>query len=221
MEVGLVIYALLVFGLLAVCDNDYSKTWYLRFKVISSLAFILFYLIFSGRGLIIALLACGCGDVFMALYHLKAKKIYMFLGMLTFMAGHIFFLIYMCSDFGHTAPMVYIIPIFICLLMLAIYKGFHLHMGRLFYAAIIYCYFVSAMATKSIEIGSRAYVQATESIIPILIMIAGILFFLSDFSIMIMYFYHFHNRRTKRLVHYFELISYYTAIILFVISSIK
>ena len=221
MEVGLVIYALLVFGLLAVCDNDYSKTWYLRFKVISSLAFILFYLIFSGRGLIIALLACGCGDVFMALYHLKAKKVYMFLGILAFMAGHVFLLIYMCSDFGPTAPIVFIIPIIVCLLMLAIYKGFHLHMGRLFYAAIIYCYFVSAMATKAIEIGVGAISQAKELLIPLLIMIAGILFFLSDFSIMIMYFYHFHNKRTKRLVHYFDLITYYTAMILFVISSVK
>ncbi|MCR4693735.1 MAG: lysoplasmalogenase [Pseudobutyrivibrio sp.] len=221
MIVGLVIYGLMVLGLLAVCDNDYSKTWYLRLKTLCSLAFIIIYLVFSGRGLIIALLACGLGDIFMALYHLKAKKIYMFLGMLTFMTGHIFLLIYMCSEFAPTAWLVFIIPVFICLCMLAIYKGFHLHMGRLFYAAIIYCYFVSAMATKAIEIGIRACVQATESMIPILIMIAGILFFLSDFSIMIMYFYHFHNRRTKRLVHYFELISYYTAIILFVISSIK
>lgn len=223
MLLELVIYGILLILLMAVCDNKYSRRCYVPLKAVCSASFLVILILnnmFSEslHKLLIALIACFVGDVLMAYYNVRKDKHYMTLGTFVFIFGHIFLLIYMCEDYKPTYPLVFILPVFICGLMYLLYKKIHLHMGRLFYPSFVYCYFVSAMSLKAIEVGAYAIAQGNSHPAPYMIMAAGILFFLSDFSILFLYFYHFHKRWEKRLTHHFNLVTYYVAILLFVFS---
>ncbi|MCR5416125.1 MAG: lysoplasmalogenase [Pseudobutyrivibrio sp.] len=206
----IIIYGLLLIGLFAVCDNKLSAKWYLPMKIICSAGFLVILIerecySESIHRLLLALIACFVGDIFMALFNSYHQKHYMAWGILVFMVGHVFLLINMCTYHQPTNPWIFILPIPICGLMYLLYKKIHLHMGRLFYPAFVYCYFVSAMALKAISVGG-------------ITMMAGALFFLSDFSILFLYFYHFHTKPLKKLCHYFNLATYYIAILLFIYS---
>lgn len=219
----IIIYGILLVLLLAVCDNKYSRRCYVPLKAVCSASFLVILILnqyFSEdmHRVLIALIACFVGDVLMAYYNVRKDKHYMTLGIFVFIVGHVFLLIYMCEGYVPTHVLVFVLPLLICGLMYVMYKRIHLHMGRLFYPSFVYCYFVSAMMLKALEVGAYAFAQGNAHPAPYMIMVAGILFFLSDFSILFLYFYHFHKRWEKRVVHYFNLITYYVAILLFVYS---
>jgi hypothetical protein len=48
--------------------------------------------------------------------------------------------------------------------------------------------------------------------------LAGILFLVSDFSIIFLYFYHYRSKTVKRIMHFGNLATYYAAILVFIFS---
>lgn len=214
MIIETIIYVALIIALFAVCDNRFSRRYYVPLKVICSISFLVILFInqwYSERlGLLLwALLACFIGDLMMGLYNTYSRKQAMEIGIIAFMLGHVGLLNYMCRISVGTNVLVYIVPVIPCLILIGMQKWCHLHMGSLFVPCIIYCYFVSTMTLKALECGLNGT--------PIL-GIAGMLFLFSDFTILFLYFYHYKNRNNKRLVHYVNLGTYYAAVLLFIYS---
>ena len=214
MVVETFVYAALLIALFLVTDNRFSRRYYVPLKVACSASFLVILWINQGFSeklwlMFWALLACFIGDIMMALYNVYLNKRGIALGIIAFMLGHVGLLNYMCRITDKTSNLVYILPILSCGLVIFLRKACHLHMGSLFVPTIIYTYFVTTMTLKSIECGFVG--------MPVL-SVAGILFLISDFIIMYLYFYHFKHAKNKRLAHYIELAAYYVAIILFVYS---
>lgn len=214
MIIETIIYVALIIALFAVCDNRFSRRYYVPFKVVCSASFlvILFLNQFYSekRGLLLwTLLACFVGDILMGLYNTYLRKQFILLGIIAFMLGHVGFLNYMTRITEKTNILVYILPVIPCLIFVAMKKGFHLHLGSLFVPCLIYSYFVSTMTLKAMECGLNG--------MPLL-GIAGMLFLLSDYTILFLYFYHFRSQNTKRIIHFVNLATYYIAILLFIYS---
>lgn len=211
MIIETVIYSVLLISLLFVCDNDYSKKYYVPFKTACSASFLLLLFINTraldaSPSLFGPLALCFVGDVLMGMYNTYKKKRFVLSGLVAFLIAHIFFLAYMINMAPNTSIVVALVPFAMLMVMAVVYKLCHFHMGKIKYPAFLYCYFVSAMCMKSFEIGG-------------IIAIAGLLFFLSDFSIMFLYFFHFKRKTHKKIVHYFNLVTYYFAILLFILGS--
>ena len=214
MIIETIIYVALIIGLFMVCDNSLSRRYYVPLKVVCSASFLAILFInhyYSEKMTMMmwALFACFAGDILMGLYNTYRSKQFMALGIIAFMIGHVGLLNYMCRITDTTSILVYILPVLACLMLVGVRKMFKLHMGSLFVPCIIYCYFVSTMTLKALECGLNGT--------PIL-GIAGMLFLFSDFTILFLYFYHYKNRGNKRIVHYINLGTYYTAILLFIFS---
>lgn len=209
-----IIYVALIIALFAVCDNRYSRRYYVPLKVVCSISFLVIFFInyyYSAKlGLLVwALLACFVGDILMGLYNTYMRKQFIALGIIAFMLGHVGFLNYMCRITNRTSVMVYIAPVVACLILLWMKKRYHLHMGSLLIPCVIYCYFVSTMTLKAVECALNGLT---------LLGVAGVLFLISDFTILFLYFYHFSHIKNKRAVHYVNLATYYLAILLFIYS---
>ena len=214
MIVETIVYVALLIALFRVCDNSLSRRYYVPLKVVCSASFLVILWInqfFSDKLWMMfwALLACFIGDLLMGLFNTYGRKRFMAIGIIAFMLGHVGLLNFMCRISPKTSPLVYILPIVPCLILIGMQKAFHLHMGNLFVPCVIYCYFVSTMTLKAIECAFNGR--------PILGW-AGVLFLLSDFTILFLYFYHYKRKSHKRLVHYVNLITYYMAILYFIYS---
>lgn len=209
-----IIYVALIIALFAVCDNRFSRRYYVPLKVVCSTSFLIilclnqWYSIKLGL-LFWPLLACFIGDLLMGFYNTYGRKQFIAIGIIAFMLGHVGLLNYMCRITDNTNFWVYILPVVPCLIFYGLKKASHLHMGSLIVPCMIYCYFVSTMTLKALECGLNG--------MPIL-GFAGVLFLFSDFTILFLYFYHFKRRRNKRIVHYVNLATYYAAILLFIFS---
>ena len=214
MIIETIIYVALLIALFYVCDNSLSRRYYVPLKVVCSASFLVILWInqvFSEKLWLMfwALLACFVGDLLMGMYNTYVKKEFITLGIIAFMLGHVGLLNYMCRITEKTNMLVYLLPVGVCLLLCGMKKMWHLHMGRLFVPCMIYCYFVSTMTLKAIECGANGMGEIAA---------AGVLFLLSDFTILFLYFYHFPDKKNKRLVHFVNLSTYYMAILLFIYS---
>lgn len=214
MIIETIIYVALIIGLFMVCDNSLSRRYYVPLKVVCSASFlaILFLNYYYSEKLTMmmwALFACFVGDLLMGLYNTYSRKQFMALGIIAFMIGHVGLLNYMCRITSTTSVLVYILPVLPCILFLALKKRFKLHMGSLFVPCLIYCYFVSTMTFKAIECGIMGMTW---------IAFAGVLFLVSDFTIIFLYFYHFRNKKIKRIMHFCNLATYYAAILIFIFN---
>lgn len=214
MIIETLIYVALIIALFLVCDNKYSRRFYVPLKVVCSASFLVILWInqmFSEKLWLMfwALLACFVGDLLMGLFNTFSTKRFMALAIIAFMLGHVGLLNYMCRITDTTSVLVYILPVAACILMVILRKLCHLHMGSLFVPSLIYTYFVTTMTLKAVECGLNG--------MP-LMAVAGVLFLVSDFTILFLYFYHFHGVKNKRIVHYVNLGTYYAAILLFIFS---
>ena len=214
MIIETIIYVALLIALFSVCDNSLSRRYYVPLKVVCSASFLVILLInqwFSPKLTMMfwALFACFVGDLLMGLFNTYMIKQYMALGIIAFMLGHVGLLNYMCRLTDTTSDLVYLLPLVACIALVIMKKMWHLHMGRLLVPCIIYCYFVTTMSLKAIECGVSGMSEIAA---------AGILFFLSDFTILFLYFYHFTDKNSKKMVHFVNLATYYIAILLFVYS---
>ena len=94
MIIETIIYVALIIALFAVCDNRFSRRYYVPLKVICSISFLVILFInqwYSERlGLLLwALLACFIGDLMMGLYNTYSRKQAMEIGIIAFMLGHV------------------------------------------------------------------------------------------------------------------------------------
>lgn len=221
MKTLIAIYLIVLIALLAVCDNGYSKKYYVPLKTVCSASFMLIVLIAAmkdvakgdwyGRALIVPLSFCFIGDVFMGLYNQKRNKNHLLWGIIAFMSAHVVFLA--ALHIMHPIEDIWLVigALTMVLIMVAILKLSHLHLGKMVYISLVYCFMVSLMCAKSIQFGFTGG-KATMALV------GGILFLSSDFSILYLYFYHFKNKRLKQRVHWFNLISYYIGILFFCLS---
>ena len=214
MIIQTIIYVALIIGLFMVCDNSLSRRYYVPLKVVCSASFlaILFLNHYFSEKLTMmmgALFACFVGDILMGLYNTYTRKEFMILGIIAFMIGHVGLLNYMCRITDRTSLLIYILPCASCVLLAWLRSHFRLHMGRLFVPCLIYCYFITTMTLKAIECGIQGMPWLA---------LAGILFWISDFTIIFLYFYHYRSKTIKRVVHFINLATYYLAILVFIFS---
>ena len=214
MIIETIIYVALIFGLFVVCDNSLSRRYYVPFKVVCSASFLAILFInhyFSEKLTMMmwALFACYVGDILMGLYNTYTRKESMILGIICFMIGHVGLLNYMCRITDRTSALIYILPCISGVLLAWLRSHFRLHMGSLFVPCLIYCYFITTMTLKALECGLQGMLWLA---------IAGILFWISDFTIIFLYFYHYRSKSIKRIVHFINLATYYAAILLFIFS---
>ena len=143
-------------------------------------------------------------DVFLAFYNkYKKRRIFAF-GLLAFLVGHIFFIRW----FAQIQPIDiadFIVPLFGVGITYYLTTGKIFHTGRLRPFVIIYAFFVTFLAEKSVRIALSFHSAAH-----LLAGIGGVLFLMSDISILFLYFW---KKRNKK-IHLFNLYTYYAGIYL-------
>lgn len=220
-----VIYTAIQIALIVVSDNYYSKKWYVPIKMMASTCFLVFLiislLIKDGKignedyFLFVAFVFCFFGDLFMGQYNQRANKGYLVLGASLFCLGHVGLLVFMYFLHTYFNIAFVIIPIVAAALSALIMYFCKMKLGRLRIPGILYSLFVGSMLAKSI-------VDAVvfQDISSILMGIGGILFYISDFIILFLYFYKFKRKRNKKICHAFNLVTYYYAMFSFVICAL-
>lgn len=220
----ILVYLILVSGLILVAMFEPGKKHYVPYKMLCSALFVILGLYYDMSLSIAGLALCFGGDLFMGLYNIHRKKKFIGLGIFLFLLAHIVFLVYLFTLYPDFDYIQVIIPLLMCLLVLVLIGFCHLHLGKLRYAVLIYSFFVSAFMVKAVHImisgimQNRLQLTASTSYADISdvvqIGIAGILFWLSDFSLLFYYFYHFKSKNIEKLIQGFNLATYYVAMML-------
>ena len=193
-------------------------------KGLASLLFIAVALIatyFTGAS-IYALLVIGAlilgtiGDIYLCMNDklaLKEKANYLFfIGGACFFAGHVLFaIVYLiCVPFNYyLLPAVLVIPLLLCLTLLLGKKKISL--GKLTPFAFFYGIMLNLMLVVTIN----AFIQYPSKPFGIMSLVAGILFVLSDSSLLFKEFSHLKN---NKILIYVVLVTYYVAQCLFALS---
>lgn len=198
----------IIFGVLAavVCRAQW-KRYYVWAKVAASVSFLVVLSVAAYRGenvhsyyrMLPAFLCCFFGDILMAEYNLSRRRIYFITGLLVFLAGHLFFVRWLCTLQPLTA-VDFVFPVAAVVLTFGLTSVKSVHTGKLKPAILIYSFFVALFFTKGVHL---AAVQTSVS--NSLIAAGSTLFLMSDISILFLYF-----KKTKGcLVHLFNLVTYY------------
>ncbi len=214
MFVGMLSGCILVFAVImaVVCRPEWKKKYYLEAKILNSAAFVTVFLIstyISGEVhsfwlMLPGILFCFVGDVFMALYNRQRKRMHFLLGVGVFLSGHLCFVRWLCS----IQPLVIydlIIPILAVCLTWYLVSRKDIHTGRMKPFMILYAFFVALFLAKGQHL---AWSEPTAA--HLMIAVGSILFFVSDVSIIFLYF----QKRKGIAVHIFNLATYYAAMFL-------
>ncbi len=215
------IYTLLQILLLYVSEHQESKRYYVPVKVTCSISFVMIGIVFavtSGNQpyfyrLLPSLLLCLAGDLFMGLYNQFHRKRYMLTGLLLFLGAHAGYIFLLYQRNPVISAWTISLPVLGVAAILLLSVQLKLHFGRLRPAVFIYCIFVTELLAKSTY---DMYVLQSKSTLAF--GIGGILFFLSDFLIIFLYFYHFRQGKHKAWIHYLNLLTYYYALLCFAFS---
>ncbi len=219
--VVLVVYMIELAILLFVAHTEYKDKYYVPIKMLCSITFVGAGILFGvvskhfmySKMLVLPLLFCALGDLFMGLYQVKRKKGNLILGIIFFLIAHIGLIDLLFKlDPAFNAYNV-VIPIVTVLVFFIVKKWRHIHLGRIMPLACVYSIFLSLMLSKATQ-----YMFMHPSIAGGWIGIAGILFFISDFSIIFLYFYKFKTKENRLKIHTLNLVTYYMAIIAFDVS---
>ena len=187
---------------------------HLAIKTIASCLFFTYalinYLSFkSSNGLLvlIALLLCLTGDVLLGLYDDKHPKFFT-LGVLAFLLAHgVFFssfTLISSTGFLDFALIIAISGLSYCLTFLK-----QLDVEKVKKLLIVYSVFLSLLVSKGIVIYCQKAVAKYE-----IIALAAILFFISDIILLFIFF----NKKKVRILPFFNIITYFSATILFAYS---
>lgn len=217
----LLVYTLLQILLLHYSEHEKSKSYYVPIKLLCSIAFVAVAGIFAVQSvnyeyflmMLPSLLLCLLGDVFMGIFNQFHRKRYMLLGLLLFLSAHIGFLILLFHIQPQWILWDVLVPIVGISMVMLIIHFMRLHMGKLRIGVLIYSIFISGLLAKSVH-----YMIAVGSTTAICMGIGGILFFLSDFLILFLYFYHFKSKKLHHMIHYLNLLTYYYGLYLFGMS---
>lgn len=216
-----VLYALEITALLWVTHPNYKEKYYVGVKTLCSISFVGIALLFAAISkhwdyfwnLLPALVLCALGDLFMALYQVRRKKRQIFLGIFVFLCAHVSLLVLLFSLDDTFSLWNILFPLAALAVFLILKFKVRLHLGRLLLPASIYCVFLSLMLSKCLQ-----YMYLHPAIASGWIGLGGTLFFISDVTIIFLYFYKFPSKDTGRRVHYMNLVTYYFGILAFDMS---
>lgn len=214
MFAGMVVGYVLAFAVImaVVCRPEWKKKYYLEAKILNSAAFLTVFCVsayMSGEIhtfwlMLPGILFCFVGDVFMALYNRQRKRLHFLLGVGIFLSGHLCFVRWLCSmqPIGMTDL---IIPVSAVLLTWYLVSRRDIHTGRMQPFIILYAFFVALFLAKALHLAWSGPTMAH-----LMIAAGSILFFVSDVSIIFLYF----RKRKGAGIHIFNLTTYYAAMFL-------
>ena len=211
---GMLLGYSLVFGILTaiVCNESWKKKYYIWAKGIASLGFMVVLVLSayeSGKWyqfwmMLPAFFCCLVGDVLMAAYNRFRKKIHFIVGLIIFLAGHLCFARWLCK----MQPMELInlvVPILAVVMTWGLTSSKKIHTGRLRPFILLYSFFVALFLSKGL------YLVLTHfSVANLMIAVGSVLFFVSDISILFLYFY----KKRGSGIHIFNLATYYYGVFL-------
>lgn len=215
------LYLLSLLVLLVVCVKDGKRKYYVKAKMTVSSLFVIFSVIYYFCGnqdirivwaSFPALLLCWCGDLFLGLYQKKHKKKMMLLGIGAFAVAHIFLCLYLFMRVPGIGFFEIVGPVLAIGATTLMMKVFKLHTGKARVPVIIYSAFVTEFMIKAVHI---MFSNVNGGIV---IGLAGILFWLSDLSLLFIYFAYFKKRWALIVLHVFNLASYFIAVYLMAFS---
>lgn len=197
--------------LLLAIANPTLKKHYILIKSVTSILFCIIALVNFTTSkvnnwiiLMLPILLCMVGDVSLGFYQMHKKSIYFKLGLSSFLVAHILFVLHM-----HTISSVTLFDLIIAIggigLTYMMDKMEIISFGKHKIACMAYSFFVTLLLVKGSVIALSlqtplAYTYA----------LASLLFFISDFILMFMYF-----RKSNTILHVFNLSTYYMAMYLF------
>ena len=206
-----VLFFISLFLLLISITNSKLKKHYILIKSITSILFCciaLINFIQSGMNnwmiLMLPIVLCMIGDVALGFYQRFKKPIFFKLGLTSFLFAHVFFVFHL-----HTIINIQFFEIIIALngvLLTYLVDKFQLiHFGKQKIACMTYSFFVTLLLVKGLYIAI-----SLKTTIAYALGLASLLFFISDFILMFMYF-----RKTNTVLHIFNLTTYYLSMYLF------
>lgn len=195
-----------------VCRPEWKKKYYLEAKILNSASFLTVFFISAYRSeaihtfwlMLPGILFCFVGDVFMALYNRQRKRQHFLLGVGIFLSGHLCFVRWLCSKQPITIFDL-IIPILAVCFTWYLVSRRDIHTGKMQPFVVLYAFFVALFLSKALHL---AWSEPTSA--HIMIAVGSILFFVSDVSIIFLYF----QKRKGAAVHIFNLATYYAAMFL-------
>lgn len=189
---------------------------YIIIKTLTSFTFclislknILYYKNFHLSILFLSIIFCFIGDIFLAFYNKYNNKINFCLGLLFFLSAHILFVInyHLILDLSYYDL---IFPIVCIMIVLVLEYSNLINLNKLKLLVIIYTFFVSLLVAKAFNMSLILNTKLSYYLLS-----ASLLFFISDFFILLLYF----GYRNK-YIHFFNLITYYLAMLLFALALI-
>lgn len=211
-------YTLLFAGLVTTVFRTEYKRLYIAAKTAASLGFVF---IFASAGIgsgysrsffriLPAFLFCFAGDILMACYNRYRKKAQFLTGLFLFLAGHLCFLRWMIFLQGISASD-FVIPACFVLAAFLLTSSNTIQTGRLRPFILLYTFFIAMLFSKALFL-------LAESVTAAHLLIAGgaVLFFLSDISLLFLYF----SAKKGAGIHVFNLLTYYYGMFFLAISPI-
>ena len=140
----------------------------------------------------------------MAAYNRFRKKIHFIVGLVIFLAGHLCFVRWLCK----MQPMELlnlVVPVLAVVMTWVLTSSKKIHTGRLRPFILMYSFFVALFLSKGL------YLVLTQfSVANLMIAVGSLLFFVSDISILFLYFY----KKKGPGIHIFNLATYYYGVFL-------
>ncbi len=137
--------------------------------------------------------------------------------MISFGLAHMLFLTYLYMSDPKFSVAQIIVPVVLFGVTIGLIKGCNLKIGRMLIPTLIYSVLVTSFMTKSIMmlVMNNPLTKAN-----LIMALGGILFFVSDFILLFLYFGHIKNRKFKGACHILNLASYYLAVLLIVSTTL-
>lgn len=207
--IGMLIVYSMFFGLIAAvaCRTEWKKKYYTHVKTLNSAAFLgVFGVSAYVSGDILqfwlmlpAFLCCFAGDILMAQYNRCRKRVYFKMGLGIFLAGHICFARWLCVV-QPLALVDFVMPVLAVLLAWYLVSLKNVHTGKLKPFIMLYACFVAMVFGKGLRLAI-----CFPTVSNLMIAVGSALFFVSDISIVFLYFY----KQKGVSVHLFNLATYY------------
>lgn len=204
---SLAVYSLLFVLLAAVAYRPEWKKYYIPAKGMNSLAFLLIFFVAGYHSddvrqfwlMLPAFFCCFVGDILMAAYNCRRRRMYFLMGLGIFLAGHLCFVRWLCR-IQRLTVIDLVFPAVSVLLAWWLTSRNNIHTGRLKPFILFYTFFVALFFAKGIHLAAVQF-----SLQHVMIAAGSALFFASDISLLFLYF----SRKNGYAVHLFNLASYY------------